>query len=281
MMATIVTRAPALPTRSSTPPPHITINTSARGTPTAIPNKHIPVCSPGPRPTGLETPPASPPQKNSVLETSFVLHPPTKFERLEESPPVYSLSALSFADAIHRQSTTPLPDPKQVFPWLHGLHAENQIQLCFFLARRKAGRKVPQCIRGISVVKAGGNLSHSKLKGAIAPDEILLNHSDAEESQSFIDVDPRDGFSVRNFQIQACKMSTVSDIIVYGDDTTPREEVLNLARKISYAQQNWRHRLMMDGDEPLDFHTFVLSGPLRFPLLVVHALTLIQIHSRS
>ena len=262
MMAAAVARAPALPMRSSTPPPHITINTSSRGTPAAVPNKHIPVCSPGPRPSGLETPPASPPQENSVLETSSKLHPPTKFERLAESPPVYSLSASSFADAIEHHATTPLPNPKQVFPWLHGLHPENQIQLCFFLMRRKAGRKVPRCLRGITVVKAGGNLANSKLKGAISPDEILLNHSDPEAPQSFIDVDPRDGFSVRNFQIQACKLSTVSDIVVYGDDTTPRAEVLDLARKISQAQQNWQQRLIMDGDEPSDFHTFVLSGSL-------------------
>lgn len=267
-MATIVARAPALPTRTSTPPPHLTLNTSSRGTPAAVPNKHIPVCSPGPRPTtGLETPPASPPQKNSTLGPSSVLYPPSKFEKLAEFPPVYSLSAPSLAEAIEHLATQPLPDPKKVFPWLHGLHPENQIQLAFFLARRKAGRKLPQCIRGISVVKAGGNLSNSKLKGAISPEEILLPPSDSEASASFIDIDPRDGFSVRNFQIQACKLSTVSDIIVYGDEATPKDVVMDLARKISHAQQTWQEKQISDGDDPMDYHTFVLSGLCRrFPL---------------
>lgn len=260
-MATIVARAPALPTRTSTPPPHLTLNTSARGTPAAVPNKHIPVCSPGPPPSAVpETPPATPPQKKSVIGPTSVLHPPTKFEKLVESPAVYSLSASSLAEAIEHLASQPLPEPKHVFPWLHGLHAENQIQLAFFLARKKAGRKVPRCIRGITVVKAGGNLSNSKLKGTISPDEILFTHSDPEVPPSFIDIDPRDGFSVRNFQIQACKLSTVSDIVVYGDEITPKDVVIDLAKKISNAQQHWQEKQMVDGDEPNDFHTFVLSG---------------------
>jgi len=118
-------------------------------------------------------------------------------------------------------------------------------------------------------VKAGGNLTNSKLKGSISPDELLATLVDSDNSPSFIEIDPRDGFSVRNFQIQACKMATVSDIIVYGDDNTPREHVLNLAKMISQAQRSWRERQIADGDEPLDFHTFVLSGT---------ALTSLQLH---
>lgn len=279
-MATIVARAPTLPTRTSTPPPHLTLNTSSRGTPAAVPNKHIPICSPGPRPaTGLETPPASPPQKNAVIEPSSTLHPPSKFEKLVSSPPIYSLSASSLAEAIEHLTTQPLPEPKQVFPWLHGLHAENQIQLAFFLARRKAGRKAPRCIRGICIVKAGGNLSNSKLKGSISPDEVILSHPDPEAPPSFIDIDPRDGFSVRNFQIQVCKMSTVSDIVVYGDEATPKDVVMELAKRTSHAQQNWQEKQISDGDEPMDFHTFVLSGSCcRHFLKRSHALTSKQIH---
>jgi dual specificity MAP kinase phosphatase len=279
-MATIVARAPAITSRTSTPPPHLTLNTSARGTPTAIPNKHIPVCSPGPRPTtGLNTPPASPPQKHDIIEPSSLLRSPSNFKKLVESPPVFSISASSFADAIEHLATQPLPDPKLVFPWLHGLHPENQIQLAFFLARRKSGRKIPHCLRGITVVKAGGNLAISKLKGSISPEEILSTCVDSDISPSFIEIDPRDGFSVRNFQIQACKIATVSDIVVYGDDITPREYVMNLAKKISQAQRSWQEKQIVEGDEPLDFHTFVLSGKARtslsqlLPLMVQQTLS--------
>ena len=109
-------------------------------------------------------------------------------------------------------------------------------------------------------MKTGGNLTNSKLKGSISPEEILSTCAESDSSPSFIEIDPRDGFSVRNFQIQTCKMATVSDIVVYGDDTTPREHVLNLAKKISQAQRNWREKQRVEGDDPLDFHTFILSG---------------------
>jgi len=152
-------------------------------------------------------------------------------------------------------STQPLPNPEQVFPWLHGLHADNQIQLAFFASRRKSVRKVPRCIRGITLVKTGGDLSSSKLKGAIAPEELLA--SSTESSNTFLECDPKDGFSVRNFQIQACKLAMVSDIIVYGDEKTHPNETIALARRISYAQRQYEAR---NGFPRGLFNTFMLSG---------------------
>lgn len=125
-------------------------------------------------------------------------------------------------------------------------------------------------------MKAGGDLSTSKLKGAIAPEELLYctrpssprsprspRRVDQEEEEiaNFLEIDPRDGFGVRNFQIQACKMATVSDIIVYGDDGVEREEVQALARKIARAQKAWRERSEMAtiGSEHV-FNTFVVTG---------------------
>jgi dual specificity MAP kinase phosphatase len=162
--------------------------------------------------------------------------------------------------AIEQFSSQPLPDPKLVFPWLHGLHAENQMQLGFFVARKKALRKVPQCLRGLAIVKAGGDLSTSKLKGAIAPEELMLSETDPNSTASFLEIDPKDGFSVRNFQIQACKMATVSDIVVYGDDSTPRDDVLKLAKSISQAQKLWKEKMASTGCETNNVHTFVVSG---------------------
>lgn len=264
-MAAAVARAPAFTSRSSTPPPSLSLNTSTRGTPAAVPNKHIPICSPGPRPDdGLQTPPASPPNKESVINQTSLLHPPEAYSRLSADGPVYSISAAEVARAIDYIATQPLPDPKQVFPWMHGLHQDNQLQLAFFVQRRKALRKTPKCIRGISIVKVGGDLSHSKLRGAIAPEEVLTIRPPGSRTtnSSFLEIDPREGFSVRNFQIQACKMARLSDIIVYADDETDKEEATALARKIAQAQKCLKAE--NKESEPLSFNTFLVSGEAGF-----------------
>ena len=142
-----------------------------------------------------------------------------------------------------------------MFPWLHGLHPDNQIQLAFFSSRRKSVRRVPRCIRSLTVVKAGGDLSSSKLKGAIAPDELLS--SSCDEPNQFLECDPKDGFSVRNFQIQACKLAMVSDIIVYGDEKTHPNETIALAQRISLAQRQYETK---NNFPRCHFNTFMLCG---------------------
>jgi dual specificity MAP kinase phosphatase len=251
-MAAAVARYPSMPGRSSTPPQHLSLNTSSRA-PAAIPNKHIPVCSPGGLPA---TPPASPPRQDSLIEQSSITYPPNAYcSEYSDDPPVYTITADRMAEALEHIATQPLPNPEQVFPWMHGLHSENQIQLAFFSSRRRSVRKVPRCIRSITIVKTGGNLSTSKLKGAVAPDELL--DPTFRDTPRFIECDPRDGFSVRNFQIQACKLATVSDIIVYGDHKTNPEETIALAQKISKAQRQHEAR---NGLPRCLFNTFMLSG---------------------
>ncbi|PSN62172.1 dual specificity protein phosphatase-like protein PPS1 [Corynespora cassiicola Philippines] len=259
-----------MPGRSSTPPPHLTLNTSNRGSPAAVPNKHIPVCPPGPVPArGLETPPASPPSKDSVIETSSITYPPTAYcHEYSEEPPLFTITADRLAQAVEHIATQPLPNTEQVFPWLHGLHPDNQIQLAFFSSRRKSVRRVPRCIRSLTVVKAGGDLSSSKLKGAIAPDELLS--SSCDEPNQFLECDPKDGFSVRNFQIQACKLAMVSDIIVYGDEKTHPNETIALAQRISRAQRQYGTK---NNFPRCHFNTFMLCDPFsvvqeRYPGLV-------------
>lgn len=172
---------------------------------------------------------------------------------------MYTITADRMAEALEHLATQPLPNPEQVFPWMHGLHAENQIQLAFFSSRRKSVRKVPRCIRSIAIVKTGGNLAMSKLKGAIAPDELL--EPDCDDCPTFIECDPKDGFSVRNFQIQACKLAMVSDIIVYGDHKTHPNETIALAQKISKAQRQYE---VTNGFPSRLFNTFMLSDSFDF-----------------
>ncbi|KAH9833617.1 Dual specificity protein phosphatase PPS1 [Teratosphaeria destructans] len=272
-MATVLARPALVPDQraSTTAATQLSLNTSQSGTPRAVPHKHIPYCSPGPPPASrqLDTPPASPPSASQLIDTTSLTHPPQAFEKISYDPPVYSISAQKLSQAIEHLATQPLPAAHQVFPWLHGLHADNQLQLAFFTSRKKALRKTPKCIRGLTIVKAGGDLSHSKLKGAIAPEEVLAMSPGPMEKKSqdvaeFLEADPRDGFSVRNFQIQAAKMATVSDIVVYRDGRTSKQEALRLARQISRAQSAWQRK--MDGvfvGSRL-FNTFVVSDEYSF-----------------
>jgi dual specificity MAP kinase phosphatase len=99
-------------------------------------------------------------------------------------------------------------------------------------------------------------LSYSRLKGAIAPGEFLQFGSITE----FKEIDPREGFSVRNFQIQAAKTAMVSDIIVYGED---EDEVQKLAADIAMAQRAWRDSHKASGHDIPLYNTFVCTSPFK------------------
>lgn len=158
------------------------------------------------------------------------------------------------------------------------------MQLAFFIQRKRSLRRTPKCIRGITIVKAGGDLSHSKLKGAVAPEEILTcppGRMDGNDGGDFIDIDPKEGFSVRNFQIQACKMATVSDIVVYGDNQTPRSQVIKLAKGIAKAQAAWLRKFEGPSHEGRTFNTFVVSGKFGLVRGLEIATNKGQIHTRT
>ena len=253
--------------QSPTPPPHtpaLTIDTSKHAS-APIPNKHIPYCSPGPAPgaqqQALVTPPATPPTKHSVLQPFSLLHPPNHHIKVHKSPPVYSIDPSILAKALDNQATQQLPETKDVFPWLHGLHPNNQVQLAFFIARRKSVRATPRCLRGITIIKAGGDLTKSKLKGALADEEILT--SQVRGTPCFLDADPKEGFSVRNFQIQATKMALVSDVVIYRDSSTSEADALELAIRVSSAQRACQERRMFTEEDSASFHTFVINGNQR------------------
>lgn len=202
-----------------------------------------------------------------MIETTSLTYPPNIADKVFNDPPVYCMTADKLSQALDHIATQPLPIAKQVFPWLHGLHAENQLQLAFFIARKRSLRRTPKCIRGLTVVKAGGDLSHSRIKGAVAPEELLKAHIPRTKAADpeFMDADPKDGFSVRNFQIQTCKMATVSDIVVYGDDQTPREEVARVAKMMAQAQTAWQMKLEGPDCGPRLFNTFILAGKRTSP----------------
>ncbi|KAK4453731.1 hypothetical protein QBC34DRAFT_192276 [Podospora aff. communis PSN243] len=265
MMATIALPRPIAPHRPSSDLGSLSstitldnISPSAPSTmgPGPVPNKHIPVCPPGPVPQEEpSTPPPSPGSDDDRLQQSL-LSPPDKFTRSESGHlSVYEIGASGVAAALDHMSRQPLPEPAQVFPWLHGLHPSNQIQQAFFIARKRALRRTPGCLRGITLVKADGDLTVARLKGAIAPHEFLQLGGATPE---FLDIDPREGFSVRNFQIQAAKSAMTSDIIVYGlDDAAVRK----LAWEIAAAQQRWRDKHEVQRHHLPVYNTFLCVSP--------------------
>ncbi|GFG01359.1 pps1 dual specificty phosphatase [Aspergillus lentulus] len=249
-MATVLVQQQTL--RHDTPPPAgISSSLNLTRTPSPVPNKHLPVCPSGTSTAASQTAVQS--AKDDKKVTSL-LYPPDTFPRVTNSPPIYSIDIVTLAAALDYWASQPLPDPSQVFPWLHGLHPENHLQLGFFTNRRRSLRRTPQCWRGITIVKVGGDLSTSRLKGAVSPSEIL-----APSGWDFVPSDPKEGFSVRNFQIQTAKLATLSDIVVYGQDGVNRKQLLEVAEKIATAQYRWRNKNDPDGFLP-SYHTFILSS---------------------
>ncbi|TVY22769.1 Dual specificity protein phosphatase, partial [Lachnellula hyalina] len=260
-MSTIVLPRQVHTTRSSSPRPLTSslsldnINT-ATACPVPVPNKHLPVCPPGPPPSQKpDTPPHSPPSREATLQHSKLFPPENYTPRYLGLHTVYEIDADGIAAALDHIARQPLPDPSLVFPWFHGLHPCNHIQQAFFIPRRRHIRKTPKCLRGITIVKAGGDLNYARLKGAIAPDELLLQ---APAKAAFLEVDPKEGFSVRNFQIQAAKSAMVSDIIVYGEDGF---EAQRLAQEVAAAQQAWRDSHEEKGQELPQYNTFLCTSP--------------------
>ncbi|CAG9980799.1 unnamed protein product [Clonostachys byssicola] len=261
-MATIAIPRPIPPHRPvsglDTPitPPHSLQSLDTSGTPQyhiPVPNKHLPVCPSGSGATSQnDTPPESPKDSDQDDVQSSVLHPPTTFDRQDAfGTTLYTLSAADVARALDVASRQPLPDPDLMFPWLHGLNPQNHLQLSFFNARRRSSRRPPTCLRAITIVKADGDLNTARLKGALSPSEILRKGSEPE----FIESDPSEGFSVRNFQIQSNKLAVVSDIIVYGENS---EVVEDVAWEFSLAQKKWRER-HASFDLP-EYHTFICTS---------------------
>ncbi|KAI0876339.1 hypothetical protein GGS24DRAFT_237933 [Hypoxylon argillaceum] len=248
------------------------LDTQQTACPVPIPNKHLPACPAGPALVQTpNTPPPSPGREDdddgnhcrdnktnnlSSRPLSSVLHPPDQYPRLRSgSLSIFEIDVDDVAAAIHHTAKQPLPDPSQVFPWFHGLHPGNHMQQAFFIARKKrALRKTPCCLRGLTVVKANGNLCESRLKGAISPQEFMRPGVDGE----FIEMDPKEGFSVRNFHIQAAKTAVTSDIIVYGDDA---HNVRTMGWKIAAAQVKWREKHRTQGPKLPEYNTFICIAP--------------------
>ncbi|KAJ5746102.1 hypothetical protein N7520_011284 [Penicillium odoratum] len=248
-MATVIVQQQHSLSHSTSPSPTIVHRSSP------IPNKHLPVCPTGPSPAELVAPESPVLRSGDHDQVSSLLYPPFRYHTIS-SPPgsrVYGIDAQALADALEYQASQPLPDPTSMFPWLHGLNPANHLQLGFFSSRKRTQRKPPTAWRGITIVKVGGDLSKSRIKGAVAPHEVISSTS------RFLMADPPEGFSVRNFQIQTAKLAPLSDIVVYGEDGIERDKLLAVADEFTMAQAAWRFKF-----DPLQdrkpYNTFVLTS---------------------
>ena len=239
--------------RHSTPPPSITPALTVNRRSSPIPNKHLPVCPTGPSPYVPEQPESSA-LRAATDHPPSLLYPPDGFLRISypPAPTVYGIDAVTLSEALDHQASQPLPDPALMYPWLHGLHPDNRLQLGFFSNRKRAQRKPPKCWRSITVVKLGSDLTKARIKGAVCANEVI------SPSSRFLMADPPEGFSVRNFQIQTAKVAALSDIVVYAEDGASKSELLALAENFAEAQQAWRLK-----NDPLQerpaYNTFVLT----------------------
>lgn len=227
----------------------------------AVPNKHIPACPPGPIPpvdgnTDLGTGRSSPlPESHGSTTQASLLYPPRDSSCIKsDGLSVYSLSAADVAASLTYSARQSLPNPADVFPWLHGIHPHNHIQQTFFAARQNSSVSIPQCLRGVTIVKADGDLTISRLKGAISPTELIQLGKPSE----FLDIDPREGFSVRNFHIQVVKLATTSDIVVYGEDAVA---VTKIGWEIAEAQHRWRLAHEAPEQPLAEYNTFICVCP--------------------
>lgn len=107
------------------------------------------------------------------------------------------------------------------------------------------------------VVKLGGDLSKSRIKGAVSAHEVLA------PSAHFLMADPPEGFSVRNFQIQTAKLAAMSDIVIYAEEDDSHSGLVELANQFAKAQRLWRTKMDPLEERPT-YNTFILAGSLSY-----------------
>lgn len=148
--------------------------------------------------------------------------------------------------------------------------------------------KVPSSFRGLLLVKVGPQNSEGTLIGSCYPHEILTptahdsDDSDdndvglaetpyldsanskqpslkpADYSPHFLNLDPLEGISLRNFHLQITKWAAVSNIALYVSDEALRDDMLAFAKLISQAQVNARAQ---HADIP-PCNTYIVNDPI-------------------
>ncbi|CAG8620606.1 13292_t:CDS:2 [Dentiscutata erythropus] len=224
------------------------------------------------------TPPLSPLSPPSSSPATIRSPSPIEFDAfplVNEDPPIRALTASQYYLIHETYYSTPLPN--DLFPWLHGIDGTNPIQNSFFGLRIQEECPVP-IHRGVTVVQAE-EMSRSQLVGSVLPTDIL-DYGDPDDPEDdcsvrgFLKITDSEGINLRNFKIQVAKYATISDIIVYGENGL-NENVLNIAKRMAWAQQNFRE----ENPNILEYEVFVIIEP--FPLFEEEYPELVAIDSQG
>ncbi|KAI5301410.1 tyrosine/serine/threonine protein phosphatase pps1, partial [Ascosphaera atra] len=175
-------------------------------------------------------------EQQEQQEPKLYLYPPHAFTQMIRGPIVYRIDADQLAAALRTLAKTPLKPTNEMFPWLHAAcpvysrHVRKEVDLENY-------HPVPQGLRSILLVKAGKDYNRSKLKGSVAPEEIV------EEDQNgckFRSIGETNEGRQRRFKAQLQKFARVSDIVVYADDDLRKIMKEIVALKINECQRIYR-----------------------------------------
>ncbi|KAI5284440.1 tyrosine/serine/threonine protein phosphatase pps1 [Ascosphaera aggregata] len=221
-----------------------------------------------------------------------LLYPPTQYPCHPRVKGAFSIDISQLAEALRHIATIPLLDRNVIFPWMHEFPPMYDND-----GTENLEIPPPESLRSIIIIKAGGDLTKSKLKGAIDASEIV----DDSMSRFRSDAEMVEG-KVRHFKLQTQKFANVSDIVIYGDEDTTTCEIETLASIIidcqHHANQGYQGAAESRNESPSKncrFHTFILSSPFpeiceKYPELVyidsaqnytTHAIDMLEMEKRQ
>ncbi|KAI5305257.1 autophagy protein [Ascosphaera pollenicola] len=233
--------------------------------------------------------------------SSFVLYPPTAYPRHPGLAGAYSIDIDQLANALTQLAKLPLLDKSEIFPWMHVFPPIHEGSSFTSLddgdgdgdddeSVVEEELRPPQSLRSIMLLKAGGDLTKSKLKGTVDACEIVDDcmtrfRSDAEMVEG----------KIRHFKLQTQKFANVSDIIIYGDEDTTSFQIDNLAARIIDCQHHANQKFPKTRSDYRRFNTFILSSSFqdvcrKYPELVYidsaqnltpHAIDMVDMEKRQ
>ncbi|KAI8065126.1 hypothetical protein BC940DRAFT_335022 [Gongronella butleri] len=134
------------------------------------------------------------------------------------------------------------PLPSHLFPWLHGIDGHDYQQCLFFGVRRVL---VPEH-RGLVLVHAMGDDNDSdkdalrnRMAHSLLPSDLIEQGDDGR--WRFKKQETRQGIHLRNFNIQAWRYASISDLVIYGTHARSVAARLGEAQQIIYQQRQEYH----------------------------------------
>lgn len=214
----------------------------------------------------------------------------------------YRISPAEAVAALDFHYSSALPEIEEVFPWMHGCN-ENNVSQRAFLDPMKRFRDLnnqpvdlnraleimmpdnpvfspPSNARGLVVIKVGdASDSHGSLVGSITPEEVLadqhgrtatIDHFSQNAyhklTGNFLNLDPDEGISLRNFHIQVAKWATISDILVYCCSEQDTCDAIFIAKLLVEAQKKLRCSVPSTQRKPgVMYNTFYLPFDAQNP----------------